>query len=342
MRIVLAYPVEARHRQQIGTVVRDAESTLASDAEVIDAGQDRLADEIVGADVLCGHVKVPVPWEAVVEAGRLRWIQSSAAGTDHCLPPAIVASDVVVTSASGVLSDQVAEHTLALASAWFRGLPTFLAAQGRREYVRRPTRDLHRATLGIVGFGGVGRRVAELFAPLKMRIVATDLFPGEPSPHVEAVWPADRIDDLLAAADVVVLSAPLTDTTHGLIHVASLRRMKRSALLVNVARGGLVVDDDLAAALHEGTIAGAALDVASVEPLGDNSPLWEAPNLIITPHVAGQSARRADDMTNFFCENLGRYLHGQPLVNRVDKHLGFPRPENRADGMTKAPHIEPK
>jgi phosphoglycerate dehydrogenase-like enzyme len=144
-RIVLCYPVEPRHVAAI--------QAAAPRATVVDAGQERVALELASADIYCGHAKVPVPWDSVVAAGRLRWIQSSAAGLDHCLVPPVVASDIVVTSASGVLADQVAEHAVGLAIACTRRLPLFLEQQRRQEFVRRPTRDLTGATVGIVGWG---------------------------------------------------------------------------------------------------------------------------------------------------------------------------------------------
>ena len=316
MRIVLCYPTEPKH---IAAIV-DA----SSGAEVIDAGQERIAEEILDADIYCGHAKVPVPWEQVIEQGRLRWIQSSAAGTDHCLEPCIVESDLMVTSASGVLADQVAEHTVGLVTAWMRSLPTFFNAQQKHEFIRRPTRDLTGATVGIIGLGGVGRRLAEVLAPFRVRILATDLYPYDKPSQVESLWPADRIDDLLAASDVVVLCAPLTDATRGLINREKLAKMKPSALLVNVARGPIVVEADLVAALEAEQLAGAVMDVTEVEPLSPESRLWDIPNVIITPHVAGQSAVRIDNMTDFFCANLRAYREGQPLKNVVDKRQGFP------------------
>ncbi len=322
MRIVLCYPVEPRHVEQI--------STAAPGAEIVNAGQTRIAEELPEADIYCGHAKVPVDWEAVVRRGRLRWIQSSAAGLDHCLVPPVVESEIVVTSASGILADQVAEHALALMGAWFRSLPVFFAAQQRREFVRRPTRDLHGKTVGIVGFGGVGRRIAELLAPYRTRILATDVFPVDRPAHVEALWPAERLDDLLPQVDVLVLAAPLTPATRGMIDARRLQRLKPTALLVNMARGPLVVEADLIEALSRERLAGAVLDVTEQEPLPPESPLWDLPNVLITPHVAGQSARRIDDMTEFFCDNLQRYLSGRPLRNLVDKRLGFPRREPSA------------
>jgi phosphoglycerate dehydrogenase-like enzyme len=316
MRIVLCYPVEARHLEQI--------ARAAPQAEVVNAGQERVAAELPAADIFCGHAKVPVPWDAAVAAGRLRWVQSSAAGLDHCLTPEVVASDIIVTSASGVLADQVSEHAVALATALCRGLKVFFRAQDRKEFIRRPTRDLTRSTVGIVGFGGVGRRLAEVLAPFKVRILATDMFPVDRPPHVAELWPPERLDDLLAQVDILFLAAPLTEATYGMIDQRALERMRPGALLVNMARGRLVVETDLVRALESGRLGGAALDVTEREPLPPESKLWDLPNVIITPHVAGQSARRIDDMTDFFCENLRRYLAGRPLLNLVDKRLGFP------------------
>ena len=322
MRIVLCYPVAERHRQQI--------AAAAPAAELCDAGQDRIADEILRADVFIGHAKVPVPWERVVAQGRLRWIQSSAAGMDHCLVPSVIASEILVTSASGLFADQVAEQTLAMVLAHIRSLPTFFRAQQQREFVRRPTDDLHAKTVGIIGFGGNGRRIAEVLAPFRTRILATDLFPADRPSWVAELWPADRLDDLLAASDVVILCLPLNAATEGLIDRERLAQMRADSLLVNVARGPVVVEDDLIAALQAGTLAGAALDVTQVEPLPPGSPLWDLPNVIITPHVGAQSARRIDATTDLACENLRRYQEGRALQNLVDKQLGFPVPVTAA------------
>jgi phosphoglycerate dehydrogenase-like enzyme len=268
---------------------------------------------------------VPVDWDGVVGRGRLRWIQSSAAGMDHCLVPSVIASDIVVTSASGVLADQVAEHTIALITAWTRSLPVFFRAQQKKEFIRRPTRDLTRGTVGIVGLGGNGRRLVEVLAPFNTRILATDLFPVDKPGAVEELWPADRLDDLLSLADFLILSLPLYEKTRNLIDAPVLAKMKPGALLVNMARGPIVVHDDLVAALESGRLAGAVMDVTEPEPLPTASKLWDMPNVIITPHVGGQAAWRIDAMTELFCQNLQRWQTGRPLINYLsDKQLGFP------------------
>ena len=326
MRIVLCYPVEPRHIEQIQAV--------APQAEICDAGQEHVAQELFNCDVFCGHPKVPVDWDGVVNQKLLKWIQSSAAGLDHLLVPSVVQSEIVVTSASGVLSDQVAEHTIGLLTGLLRSLPTFYEAQKKKEYIRRPTRDLTHSTVGIVGFGGVGRRLAELLAPFKTRILATDLFPVDKPAHVAELWPAERLDDVLREVDILVLCVPLTDDTRWMINAKTLAKLKRGAILANMVRGKLVVENDLVAALQSGQLSGAVADVAAEEPLAPSSKLWDLPGVIITPHVAGQSRWRIDNMTDFFCQNLRRYLQGEPLVNLVDKRLGFP--VRKAEGEKKA------
>jgi phosphoglycerate dehydrogenase-like enzyme len=316
MRLVLCYPVEAKHLSQI--------SATAPQLELVDASQERIAELIHTADLFCGHAKVPVDWDRVVEQGRLKWTQSTAAGLDWLLVPSVIESPMIVTSASGVLGDQVAEHALALLTAITRSLPVFFRAQQRKEYVRRPTRDVHHSTVGIVGFGGIGRRVSEVLAPLKTRILATDMFPVDKPPHVAELWPADRLNDLLEQSDIVILCLPLTARTEWMFGRDEFARMKRGAMFLNMARGRLVVEEALVEALASGHLYAAAADVAAEEPLPPESKLWDLPNMLITPHVAGQSARRSDNMTNFFCENLRRYFKGERLLNLVEKQLGFP------------------
>ncbi len=326
MRIVLCYPAETSHVSQIEAKMRE----VGIEGEVVNAGQERIAQELPTADIYCGHAKVPVPWAQVVRAGRLQWIQSSAAGMDHCLTPEVIESDITVSSASGVLANQVADHTLAFALALLRSFPVFQRAQKAREFIRRPTRDLHGARVGIIGFGGNGRRLAEVLQPFGCEIHATDCFPVEKPEHVAQLIEAERIDEILPQVDLLLLAAPLTDDTRGMFDARRLGLLPRGAILVNMARGPLVVEEALVAALESGQLAGAGIDVTEVEPLAESSRLWDQPNLIITPHVGGQTARRVEDVTDFFCANLERFARGECLLNQIDKQLGYPRPEQAA------------
>ncbi len=316
MRIVLCYPAEPQHIARIADV--------APDAEIVDAGQEHVAEELFDADVFCGHAKVPVPWDDIVARGRLCWIHSTAAGLDHCLVPSVVNSEVHVSSSSGGLADQVAEQTLALLLGLCRGLPRFFRAQQRREFVRLPTRDLHRATVGILGLGGNGRKLAQVLHPFDVRILATDYFPFDCPGEVDALLPPEQTEEVLAQVDILILAAPLTEQTRGMIDARRLAAMPPGGLLINVARGPMVVENALVDALESGHLAGAGVDVTEAEPLPADSRLWDQPEVIITPHVGGQSARRIDDSTDLFCDNLHRWLAERPLLNHVDKQLGFP------------------
>jgi phosphoglycerate dehydrogenase-like enzyme len=331
LRIVLCYPVEPRHVAEI--------QAAAPDCEIVDAGQSGIAREILHADLFCGHAKVPVPWDEVVKAGRLRWIQSSAAGLDHCLVPEVIASDIVVSSASGLFADQVAEQTLTLLLGLIRRVPDFFRGQQARRFERLPTDDLHGKTVGIVGFGGNGRRLAEVLSTFRVRMLATDLFPIQKPDYVEQLWPASRLDDLLAESDIVILCLPLNDDTFHLIDAGKFARMKPGSYFVNVARGQVVREVDLVQALASGHLVAAGLDVTEVEPLPATSPLWDFPQVLITPHIGAQAWDRVDVTTTFFCENLARYRAGEPLWNQVDKRLGFPRPEDHAGLKPKSPTV---
>jgi phosphoglycerate dehydrogenase-like enzyme len=317
-RLVVCYPTEARHL--------DAIRKVAPGYEIVEANQETIPERIFDADIFVGHAKVPVDWERVVEQGRLRFIQSSAAGLDHCLAPSVIESPIVVCSASGLFADQVAEQTLALTLGLLRGIPVFFRQQQRREFVRRPTGDLHGKRVGIVGLGGNGRRLVDVLQPFRVSIRATDYFPEHQPAGVEQLLPHTELEALASWAEILILCLPLNASTKGLIGNTIFGCMPPGGLLINVARGQCVREPDLVAALESGMLQGAGLDVTAVEPLPIDSPLWTQPNVLITPHVGAQSAPRYDDSTRLICENLRRYLSGAALYNIVDKRLGFPHP----------------
>ncbi len=317
-RVVLCYPVTD------ACVARIA--AAAGDYEVINAGQERIDEYLPTADIFIGHAKVPVDWDRVLAAGRLRWIQSSAAGLDHCLVPGVIDSEIVVSSASGLFAPQVAEQTFALLFGLLRRIRRFVHATGDRDFTRQPTDDLRGKTVGIVGLGGNGRFIARMLAPWDVRMVATDHFPETCPDEVERLLPPDGLAELLPECDIVILTLPLNAATLGLFDEAMIARMKPSSYLINVARGAVVVERALVAALDSGHLAGAGLDVTEVEPLSPDSSLWDRINVLITPHVGAQSARRVTDTTDLVCENLSRFQRGLTPWNVVDKRLGFPHP----------------
>ena len=261
-------------------------------------------------------------------ASRLRWVQSPAVGVGSLMFPELLASAVVLTSARGIRARSIAEHVLGVTLALARQLPATLRAQTAhrwaQEELETAAHTLQGARMGIVGLGAIGLEVVKLAAPFGLRVTAIRRRAGEPPPDgVEAVWTPDRLPDLLAHSDVVVLAAPHTPETKRLIGRAQLDRIKPGALLVNVARGKLIDDEAVIAALRDGRLGGAALDVFSQEPLDASSPYWDLPNVIITPHTSGAMKDYWTPLVALFADNLRRFEKGEALLNVVDKVAGY-------------------
>jgi phosphoglycerate dehydrogenase-like enzyme len=260
-------------------------------------------------------------------AAALRWIQSPAAGVAGLLFPELKASPVVLTNARGIHGDAMAEHVIAVVIVLFRQIHLAIRRQHSHSWVTEKAsafRMVRGRRMGVIGLGSIGTAVARRANAMGMDVVAVRRNVSVPRPpFVSAVYPVSALDTLLSESDAVVVTAPLTAETRGLIGAKQLDRMKRDAVLVNVARGKLVREDDLADALARGTLAGAALDVFEHEPLDSASPLWDLPNVLITPHT---SAFRDDYWAlavDLFAENLRRFERGDPLVNVVDKAAGY-------------------
>jgi phosphoglycerate dehydrogenase-like enzyme len=264
-------------------------------------------------------------------ATRLRWVQSPAVGVGSLMFPELLASDVVITSARGIRARAIAEHVLGVTIALARKLPAAIRAQTAHRWAQEElegmsvdVRTLHGQRMGIVGLGSIGLEVAKIAAPFGFRVTAIRRRATEPPPlGVEDVWFPDRLHDLLAQSDVVVLAAPHTPQTKRLIGRHELDRIKPGAFLINIARGKLIDDDAVIDALRDGRLGGAALDVFTQEPLDPSSPYWDLPNVIITPHVSGALQDYWTPLVALFSENLRRFDRGQPLMNTVDKSAGY-------------------
>ena len=302
MNIVLCFQASDKDLQRIS-------QACGADSVVV-SSQETISVDIMQADVFCGHARAssmqpPIDWQQVVDQGRLQWIQSSAAGMDHCLVPPVVVSPIIVSSAAGLFRNQVAEQTMALLYGLVRGMPTFFQQSLTQEFVRQPTDDLHHKSIGILGFGGNGQRIAELLLPLGVRIVATDRYANEWAEHfelppIDALWSPDRMDEVLACSDVIILTLPLDRSTRHVISTKELAIMPIGSYLLNVGRGPLLDEVSLIQSLQAGHLAGAGLDVTEVEPLPATSPLWRMPNVLITPHVGAQAADRNQRVTDLF------------------------------------------
>jgi phosphoglycerate dehydrogenase-like enzyme len=277
--------------------------------------------EIVDADILFGRV----PSDIFASNRRITYYHSIGAGVDAILSPELVESDVVLASEKGGVGIHLAEHAFALLLALTRGVHTALRAPdyALREPIRKDQRELYELTMGIVGCGGTGREVARRALGFRMRVLAVDIEDVAAEPGVEAIWKPERLHELLGLSDVVVIGLPLTKATHHLFTRNLFRRMRPSAILINVTRGEIVYGDDLLSALNEGLIWGAGLDVTDPEPLPPGHPLWTHPRVVVTPHTAGGSPRRAGRVIVTFCENLKRRRAGQPLVALIDKRKGY-------------------
>lgn len=301
----------------------------AADATVVAPTKENLAAELADAEVFYGYHSP----EVFRGAEKLRWIQSTAAGLDSMIDAPLAARGLMISNASGVHAPQVAEAAWALTLGLTRALPTYFRQQQQHHWEWSTHFDLDGATAGIIGLGGIGRRYAQTAAAFGMRVLAVDAHEPPKPDSVAALWPLDRLDEMLAAADIVLISCPATEQTRHLINAERLACMKSTAFLVNIARGDIVDEVALAATLQGGLIAGAGIDVCATEPLPADSTLWDVPNLIITPHGAGLSPNRSRQLIQFFCQNLRRYLADEPLLNVVDPRIGYPVPnsESRSD-----------
>ncbi len=264
-----------------------------------------------------------IPENVLTHARRLRWVHSSGAGVERLLVPAILNGDVIVTDSSGIHRAMV-EHVFGLMLAFARRLHVALRLQRahRWDHAAVAGDELRGKTLGILGLGAIGRDIARAASAFEMRVIGIRRQP-EPLDGVERVLPPEGLHTVLRESDYLVLAFPLTALTRGLIGEREFAAMKPSAVFINIARGAIVDEHALVAALRDGRIAGAGLDVFREEPLSADSPLYEMPNVIITPHTAGSSPYYFDRMTDLLCENLRRFLEGRPLLNVVDKELGY-------------------
>jgi phosphoglycerate dehydrogenase-like enzyme len=268
--------------------------------------------------------------EQVRAARKLKWIYSPAAAVHALLIPEIVNSDIVVTNGSDVHGGVVAEHAIALVLAMAKRLASAVLHQREKRWAQqelwnehpRP-REVKGATLLVVGLGTIGRGVAEMAVAIGMHVLAVRENPQKGVGTADEVFGFEQLNDVLPRADFVVVAAPLTEKTRACIGAQQFARMKRDAYFINVSRGALVDEPALVQALQSETIGGAALDVFNEEPLPQDSPLWNLPNILITPHSAAFTDQQWERHYTLFCENLRRFKAGKPLQSTVDKRRGY-------------------
>ncbi len=254
---------------------------------------------------------------------RLRWVHAGTAGVERVLFPELAASEVVLTNSRHVFDQALAEYTIGLMLALSKDLATTIRRQLEHRWAQRETETLAGKRLVMLGVGPIARRTAQLAKAFGMSVRGIGRTARAGDPDFGDIAASDSLPELFGDADYVVMVLPSTPQTAGMVGPAALGALKPSARLVNVGRGSTLDQGALRTALLEGRIAGAALDVMTPEPLPDDSPLWDAPNLIISPHMSGDYAGWQQVIADLFTRNLDRFQRGEPLLNVVDKGLGY-------------------
>ncbi|MFF6787385.1 NAD(P)-dependent oxidoreductase [Streptomyces sp. NPDC012510] len=296
-------------------------------ADTVYATEEELPYLLPGADALMAWVTITPAiresWPDNPEKAP-RWVHASSAGVDSFLFPALVDDPgVTLTNARGVYDQPTAEYVLGLILALAKDFPGTWEHQQRREWRPRPSDSIAGRTALIWGTGPIGRAIARLLRAVGMRVCGAGRTARTDDPDFGTLHGPDGLRSALAEADYVVLAAPLTKTTRGMVDASVLAAMKPGARLINVGRGGLVDEPALIDHLASGRLAGAALDVFDQEPLPPRSPLWDMPGVMISPHTAGETTSERNALIEVFLDNLTRHIEGHPLRNVVDKRRGY-------------------
>jgi phosphoglycerate dehydrogenase-like enzyme len=314
--LVMMPPHNAVRREWAARIAREEVGVQVLQPETVEDAVRAIAD----ADAAFGTL----PPEVLAAARRLRWLQApQAAPPAGFYYPELIAHPVAITNFREIFNDHIGAHIMAFVLAFARGLHYYLPQQMRREYLPRrlDTGVVHlpEASALILGVGGIGSEAARLCSAFGMRVIGVDARRAEAPQGVAELHRPEQLDALLPAADFVIMTIPHTPTTEGLMNRDRLRRMKRTAFLINIGRGMTLRLDDLVGALRAGEIAGAGLDVFEIEPLPVEHPLWTAPNVLLTPHTAGFGPYLDDRRLDILLDNCRRFAAGEPLRNVVDK-----------------------
>jgi phosphoglycerate dehydrogenase-like enzyme len=333
MKLVIHPPVEPERFDKIVEAAGGMEVVNVADPEAAVA-------EIADADGFFGKITPTL----LAAAGRLKWVQAPTASLEHYIFPDLIEHPSTLTNMRGLFSDVIADHVFGYILCFARNLHTYIRNQMTRRWApaggedNRPDfstgpgkvieidrRHLHLSdhTLGVVGLGQIGSEIARRGLAFGMRVLAVDPVQTEGPLGIAALWRLDRLPDLLAESDFVVIAAPHTPQTVKMFRREQFLQMKRSAYLINIGRGVIVDLADLVEALRAGEIAGAGLDVFETEPLPAEHPLWAMENVILTPHIAGYSPRIPERHLAVLLDNVGRFSRGEPLRNVVNKSAWF-------------------
>jgi phosphoglycerate dehydrogenase-like enzyme len=315
--LVLANP--APHLAMLEPLRHAAHLTIAADVPTITEAAP-IADVILNATFNGDLLRIAFPL-----ARNVRWVHTLSAGIEQVVFPELIHSPVPLTNGRGVFRRSLGEFVLSAAMFFAKDLRRLVHNQEAGLWQQFDIEELYGRTMGIIGFGEIGRAAAERAKPFGMRVIATRRRPGLSSADtlLDAVYPPERLHDLLRESDYVVVAAPNTPETRGLIGAAEFAVMKSNAVIVNVGRGPVIVEAALIQALEEGRIRGAALDVFDEEPLPPGHAFWRLPNLLISPHCADHTVGWLELAVAMFVRNFEHFSRGEPLENVVDKHAGY-------------------
>lgn len=313
LTIVLNHPAAKTYARLVGERFPEVRAIVAPDPE-------QLERWIGEADAL---LALRFPVEVFDRAKKLRWFQCTGAGVDSMIPIRDRAGHITVTNARGIHGDIITDFVMAGVTMLHWDFRRFLREQAERKWNPRFVAPLAEKTLGVVGLGSIGATIARRAKSAGMTVVGSKRDISVPVEGVDQLFASDALGDLLPRCDFVVLAVPGTADTAGLIGAAEIAHIRRDAFLINISRGSVVVEAELIKALQSGAIAGAMLDVFEREPLPHDSPLWDMPNVIATPHVAGSPTNYTERVFSILADNIERFSRGQALKNVVDLGRGY-------------------
>src|SRR3989344_5416834 len=308
--------ITEKHLERLKAVDKNIKVTA-----VLFLDKQQIAEQLIDADIISG-----VPWviPSIKNAKKLKWIHTFSAGMDRVITPEVLKSKIILSNSSGIHAIPIAEHVLGFMLIFTRSFyETFENQQNKIWEKNQNVTELREKTLLVVGLGRIGMEIARTASCLGMNVLGVKQNIKNKPSFVSKLYTIKQLNSALPKADFVVISLPLTPNTKHLFDISKFKKMKESAVIMNIGRGPLIKETDLILAIKNKIIAGAGLDVTEVEPLPKESPLWEMKNVVITPHHSGWSEKYMDRAIDIFCLNLKAYLKGKPLPNLVDKKRGY-------------------